>query len=83
MLIKVNQSELEVYENSDIYVGLPDKGQSFKKWDECQIGTKKNTDRGRKPDSANRTASFRTILGCLFIFGVLRFFHHDQPRGSR
>ena len=34
MLIKVNQSELEVYENSDIYIGLPGKGQSFKKWDE-------------------------------------------------
>ena len=34
MLIKVNQSELEVYENSDIYIGLPEKGQSFKKWNE-------------------------------------------------
>jgi hypothetical protein len=34
MIIKVNQSELEVYENSDIYIGLPGKGQSFKKWDE-------------------------------------------------
>jgi hypothetical protein len=40
MLIKVNQSELEVYENSDIYVGLPDKGQSFKKWDELNKNVK-------------------------------------------
>ena len=34
MLIKVNKSELEVYENSDIYIGLPEKGQSFIKWNE-------------------------------------------------
>jgi hypothetical protein len=40
MLIKVNQSELEVYENSDIYIGLPGKGQSFKKWDELNKNVK-------------------------------------------
>jgi hypothetical protein len=40
MLIKVNQSELEVYENSDIYIGLPGKGQSFKKWDELNMNVR-------------------------------------------
>ena len=44
MIIKVNQSELEVYENSDIYVGLPDKGQSFKKWDELNQDTRLQLD---------------------------------------
>ena len=40
MLIKVNQSELEIRENSEIYIGLPDKGQSFKKWDELNRSVK-------------------------------------------
>ena len=40
MLIKVNQSELEIRENSEIYIGLPDKGQSFKKWDELNRNVK-------------------------------------------
>jgi hypothetical protein len=47
MLIKVNQSELEVYENSDIYVGLPDKGQSFKKWDELNKNVKSELEKIR------------------------------------
>ena len=40
MLIKVNQSELEVSDNNEIYIGLPDKGQSFKKWDELNNNVK-------------------------------------------
>ena len=48
MLIKVNQSELEVYENSDIYIGLPDKGQSFKKWDELDKNVKSELEKIRR-----------------------------------
>ena len=40
MLIKVNRSELEVCENSNIYIGMPGKGQSFKKWDELDNNVK-------------------------------------------
>ena len=31
MIIKVNKSELEISENSDVYIGISKKGQIFKK----------------------------------------------------
>jgi hypothetical protein len=34
MIIKVNGCELEVSENFDIYIGVPRKGQIFKKREE-------------------------------------------------
>jgi hypothetical protein len=40
LLIKVNQSELGVYENSDIYIGLPGKGQLLRKWGELNENVK-------------------------------------------
>ena len=47
MLIKVNQSELEVSEHSNIYIGLPEKGQSFKKWDELDMKVKSELEKIR------------------------------------
>ena len=34
MIIKVNGSQLEIFENSNIYLGSPKKGQIFKKREE-------------------------------------------------
>jgi hypothetical protein len=34
MIIKVNRRELEIFENSNIYLGSPKKGQIFKEIEE-------------------------------------------------
>jgi hypothetical protein len=39
MIIKINKAELEISENSDIYVGLSHKGQIFRKGEELDRRT--------------------------------------------
>jgi len=38
MQIRVNGAELEMFRNSDVYVGSPGTGQTFKKWSELDKG---------------------------------------------
>ena len=39
MIIKVNKAELEISDNSDIYIGLSHKGQIFRKGEELDKKT--------------------------------------------